>query len=1239
MRGFDMQRAGLGSVMLPLLVVALVVGLTACGGGGDATPSDATPSDSAPAASPQAPAISADGGKVEASGVATVIVPPGALDAQTTIRVAHDSTGAPPVPAWFTPVGPMVAITPHGAVFTEPVTVRLPAPTATLAQGERLLIAKAQPGGSWEVFADTEEHDGQLEVKVRSLSVFTTVIVRAGVGGLQPVLGPPAFAFGPMSLQCDGRPCGATERLRAMTITATTSGNGGELPAGCSSPEIEFNGGLYTNNALPGGVIGTNAPIDGTGAFERSFPMPTQATTFYSPSGPVSLLVFASLVCTDAATRTKSRLTGPYALLPVDRFATAPSAPIVREFPASLSTTAGQDILVKAVLSGGASYLQPSSGTFAVPSGSGQAIVHVERQRPGESTWTSVLDVPESFTNSSPYGGERWMYWGFELPLSTLLGTGVSAADSGTGLRLRACLPISTAQYDCTIGPVARLTVLQQAQPPVFTTQPRSVTVQPGETASFTTQVSSTPAATLQWQRHTTYAWSNVTSNGTSLNYTTPPLTLADNGVQYRLIATNSAGSFASDEVTVTVSGTLVPPTITTQPASLNVVRGSEALFAVNASGTEALSYQWFKDGAPITSENAPQLKLGDVTQADAGAYTVQVSNAAGRVTSPAAQLSVSTAAPTAVAPAIVTQPAAVAVTEGNVATFAVGVTGSGPLSFQWRKNGVDIAGANAAAFTLPAVAIADGGNYSVRVSNAAGNATSQAATLAVAPVGGTPSLQPVVVVTQPGSVVVAPGMSAQLAVTVTGSGPMSYAWFRNGVAVPGQTSAVFSIAAASALDAGSYVVHVSNAAGTTISGAGQVMLLGAPAITAQPAAASALSGATATFSVAATGDALHYQWLRNNVAIAGADAASFTTPALALADSGAVFGVIVYNGAGLVFSSGAVLTVTSNGASTPAGMAIYAGDFSAGGGGNSGDGVGTGARFDYPEGLVADSAGNLYVASSNGGRVSKIDPNRVVTTLALPAGVSQFGLSPGGGDLYAASTSYCGLTRISPPLNAGAVVTPIPVLGCPGAETRGAAVDNNGWVYFALHDAHSIVRLTLSAQSGSMDATLFAGAANTSTGAGDQDGTGGSARFNGPRGIAFGPDGYLYVADTGNHTIRRITPQGVVSTFAGLSGQAGSVDGTTSAARFDSPLALAFDPSGNLVVLDRGPDTAVHARVRRVTPAGVVTTLFDAYAESLALAQTGQESFATNIKGLAVLDARRIALSAGNAVLVRTLP
>src|SRR5207248_2575455 len=103
----------------------------------------------------------------------------------------------------------------------------------------------------------------------------------------------------------------------------------------------------------------------------------------------------------------------------------------------------------------------------------------------------------------------------------------------------------------------------------------------------------------------------------------------------------------------------------------------------------------------------------------------------------------------------------------------------------------------------------------------------------------------------------------------------------------------------------------------------------------------------------------------------------------------------------------------------------------------------------------------------------------------------------------------------------------------------------------------------------------------------GSADGTGSAARFSNPDGVATDPSGNVYVADTFNHTIRQITPAGVVTTLAGLARSKGSADGTGSAAQFRSPNGVATDSSGNVYVAD-----AFNHTIRQITPAGVVTTL-----------------------------------------------
>src|SRR6185369_16117483 len=140
-------------------------------------------------------------------------------------------------------------------------------------------------------------------------------------------------------------------------------------------------------------------------------------------------------------------------------------------------------------------------------------------------------------------------------------------------------------------------------------------------------------------------------------------------------------------------------------------------------------------------------------------------------------------------------------------------------------------------------------------------------------------------------------------------------------------------------------------------------------------------------------------------------------------------------------------------------------------------------------------------------------------------------------------------------------------------------AVDVGGNVYVADRGNNTIRKVTPSGL-----VTTLAGRAGS---IGGTDGPGSDARFNGPSGVAVDSAGNVYVADSGNYTIRKVTPMGVVTTTAGLAGSQDSADGTGSDARFYFPFGVTVDSADNLYVADAGNNT-----IRKMTAAGVVTTL-----------------------------------------------
>jgi Immunoglobulin I-set domain len=179
-----------------------------------------------------------------------------------------------------------------------------------------------------------------------------------------------------------------------------------------------------------------------------------------------------------------------------------------------------------------------------------------------------------------------------------------------------------------------------------------------------------------------------------------------------------------------------VAPSIATQPASQSVSVGQTAMFAVTATGTEPLSFQWRKGGQAIMGATSSSYTTPPTTMADNNSsFDVIVSNSAGQVTSSAATLTV-TSAPDK--PLITTQPASISVNLGATATFTVVATGTG-LTYQWQKGTGNISGATSASYTTPATTAADNNStFRVVVSNSAGSVTSSSATLTV--VSGSPS-------------------------------------------------------------------------------------------------------------------------------------------------------------------------------------------------------------------------------------------------------------------------------------------------------------------------------------------------------------------------------------------------------------------------------------------------------------------------------------------------------------------
>ncbi|MBX3607032.1 MAG: immunoglobulin domain-containing protein [Piscinibacter sp.] len=276
------------------------------------------------------------------------------------------------------------------------------------------------------------------------------------------------------------------------------------------------------------------------------------------------------------------------------------------------------------------------------------------------------------------------------------------------------------------------------------------------------------------------------------------------------------AGPAESDitlPVCLVISAAAQPPTIVQQPQAFAALTGGSAYFAVVASGTRPLAYQWRRNGVPIAGARGDVHFIAAVAQDDDGAvFDVVVDNAAGSVTSDGATLTVAAPVP----PTITMQPASLAVPAGAAATFGVTATGTAPLAYQWQRDGTDIAGANGAAYTIPVTALADhGAVFRVRVSNAGGSVLSAEATLSVTG----PVLSAPTITAQPQNRTVGLGQTAQFSVSVTGSPAPDFQWRRNGVPIAGATASSYTTPPATQADNGAvFSVVVSNSQGSVTS-------------------------------------------------------------------------------------------------------------------------------------------------------------------------------------------------------------------------------------------------------------------------------------------------------------------------------------------------------------------------------------------------------------------------------------
>ncbi len=644
-----------------------------------------------------------------------------------------------------------------------------------------------------------------------------------------------------------------------------------------------------------------------------------------------------------------------------------------------------------------------------------------------------------------------------------------------------------------------------------------------------------------------------------------------------------------------------ITPIITQQPVDLTVNAGEMANLSVTASvSVGELSYQWFRnvtgnlvyppDWAAI--ENATGSTYTVPTQvAGTTYYYVDVINTAGDMTvtifSDFVQVTV-LAVTNAEAPTITTQPVGATVTAGQSASLSVTATGTGTLSYQWYSNatnsnsgGTMIEGATGATYAPP-TAEASATYYYVVITNtdetATGNQTATATSDAVlVTVNALTNAAAPTITVQPAGATVNVGGSASLSVTATGTGTLSYQWYSNatnsnsgGIAIDGATSATYAAPTAEASATYYYVVITNtdetatgNQTATATSDAVLVTVNAlthaeAPTITTQPVGAMVNVGGSASLSVTATGTGtLSYQWYSNatnsNSDGTAIDSATGTTYAAPTTTAGETYYYVVITNTDETATGNQTATATSDAVlvTVNASGPIITTIAGIGSGGYSGDGgPAKEARLNNPYGVAIDASGNLYIADYTNHRIRKVAPDGTISTVA---GTGSSGYSGDGGPADQA--------RLNSP--------------------AGIAADSSGNLYIADRYNNRIRKVA-------PDGTISTVAGTGGAGYSGDGGPAAQAQINSPTGVTLDSSGNLYIADRYNNRIRKVAPDGTISTVAGTGSSGYSGDGgPADQAQLYWPFGVVLDSSGNLYITDYS-----NHRIRKVAPDGTISTV-----------------------------------------------
>ena len=741
---------------------------------------------------------------------------------------------------------------------------------------------------------------------------------------------------------------------------------------------------------------------------------------------------------------------------------------------------------------------------------------------------------------------------------------------------------------DPIVGIVANLSNPVPAEiTPTIVNQPLSQNVVTGTTVTLSINALG-GGLSYQWYKGTN-AIQGAINSSYNINLVQPI-----DAATYYVVVSNNVGSVTSNIANVNISNTVVPPLISSSPKSVNVINSNSFSLTVTAVGTN-LQYQWFLNGSLINGATNNNYSITSSTTSDAGTYYVIVSNSSGSATS--ASVLVNVLQPPS-------QPAITSVTPGDssaIVAFTVPVNSadSSITQFTVTSSGGQIITGNSSPITVTGLTNGINYTFTVTATNTVGTSISSVPSYPTTPatVPSAPSLGAITVgngsasiaFTKPtnngGSpisnyIVVATPISGGSTITTSGLiSPVQITGLSNG------TTYTFSL------------VAVNNAGSSQVVTSNPVSLL-TPSILNQPVSTEVVAGYPASFSVTTNTSNTTYQWFFNNVAINGANSSTYTINSTSSSSSGSYY-VVLTNSVGSTNSNTVTLSIDQ-----PYSFSTYAGLAAKGA---YADGVLANARFNSPVGLTIDSSKNLYITDPGNNVIRKITNAGVVSTIGgvpntygLTVGPvtsalfwTPIGIATDGQNIFISDQGAIRkITYGGSVLNlAGSAAYNISVLASP----NGIACDSSGNIYVADSVANRIRLVT----ANGVISTLVGGtnAASNSGSyllAGFLDSTGLASLFRNPYGVAIDTAGNIYVTDSGNNAIRKVTQAGVVTTIAGggpngtnAYGSPGFIDAVGANARFNNPTGICIDKAGNIYVADTGNNA-----IRKIDTNSVVTTI-----------------------------------------------